>query len=217
MSWGSTITLWANTNPASESSSITTRPSNHSLAGTPALAFAGSRRLCSRSRPPRRSRSCCATGGLTDSAPPGRRRRSPSRIAVDSRRESSTRLQNRAIDPTIWFAVLAEPRGSTSTSARSPDSSQVTAVDLEASPDDPSPSLQPHYRTSTTTTERSAPVTRITTLPLADQLLGVLAGTQKPQAHPGATGYPRPRADRFPRSTREPRSRSRHHPCPTPT
>src|ERR671922_763883 len=68
-------------------------------------------------------------------------------------------------------------------SARSSGSSRVTAVDHRASPDDPSPSLQPHYRTFIATTVRSAPVPRIGTQPLADQPLGALpsTGDRRPQ------------------------------------
>jgi hypothetical protein len=70
----------------------------------------------------------------------------------------------------------------TSASARSPDSSHPQAVGRKASQDDPSPSLRPHYRAVIATTVRSAPVPRITTLPLADLLLGVLAPDDQPQA-----------------------------------
>src|ERR1019366_10349046 len=69
-----------------------------------------------------------------------------------------------------------------SASARSPGPSRVTAVDRQASQDDPSPSLQPHYRAFIATTVRSAPAPRIATLPLADLLLGVLAPDDQPQA-----------------------------------
>src|SRR6266545_7691384 len=41
-----------------------------------------------------------------------------------------------------------------------------TLVDHKTNPDDPPPSLQPHYRAFTTTTRRSAPLPRISTLPL---------------------------------------------------
>src|SRR6266545_8411911 len=41
-----------------------------------------------------------------------------------------------------------------------------TLVDHQTNPDDPPPSLQPHYRAFTTTTRRSAPLPRISTLPL---------------------------------------------------
>src|SRR5450755_392972 len=67
-------------------------------------------------------------------------------------------------------------------SARSSGSSHVTAVDHRPSQDDPSPSLQPHYRAFIATTGRSAPAPRIATLPLADLLLGVLAPDDQPQA-----------------------------------
>jgi hypothetical protein len=89
---------------------------------------------------------------------------------------------------------------STSASARSPGSSHSKVVDLKVSQDDPSPSLQPHYRAFIATTRRSAPVPRITTLPLTDQLLGVLANahSRRPILAPlaararGATGSPVP-------------------------
>ena len=50
---------------------------------------------------------------------------------------------------------------------------------------------------------------RITTLPLADLLLGVLANAKRPQANNCATGRPQPRDDRFTRSTPKPRPSSR--------
>src|SRR6266700_4366196 len=43
-----------------------------------------------------------------------------------------------------------------------------TLVDHQTNPDNPPPSLQPHYRTFIATTRRSAPLPRIGTLPLAD-------------------------------------------------
>src|SRR6188472_3253232 len=70
----------------------------------------------------------------------------------------------------------------TSASARSPGSSHPQAVDRQAHQYDPPPSLQPHYRAFTATTRRSAPVPRITTLPLADLPLGVLAPDDRPRA-----------------------------------
>src|SRR5436189_5724872 len=69
-----------------------------------------------------------------------------------------------------------------------------TLVDHQTNPDDPPPSLQPHYRAFTTTTRRSAPLPRIGTLPLTDQLLGVLPSASQRQ-HPGqrhhGEGFPR--------------------------
>ena len=63
-------------------------------------------------------------------------------------------------------------------------SSRVTAVDHRTSQDDPSPSLDPHYRASSATTRRSAPVPRIGTQPLADQPLGALPSTSDRRPEP---------------------------------
>src|SRR5205823_2365837 len=82
----------------------------------------------------------------------------------------------------------------------SPGSSHPQAVDLKASPDDPSPSLQPDYRAFTATTGRSAPVPRITTLPLAVPAAWGSRFRERPQARTCATRRPRSRGDRFPRS-----------------
>ena len=54
-----------------------------------------------------------------------------------------------------------------SASIRSPAPPTHRAVDHQTNPDDPPPSLQPHYRAFTATTSRSAPAPRIGTLPLA--------------------------------------------------
>ena len=68
-------------------------------------------------------------------------------------------------------------------------------VDQTVRPDDPTPSLHPHYRDLNTTASWSAPVSRIGTLTLVGPPLGFL---------------PYHRNDRFPRSTQEPGSGSRH-------
>ena len=68
-------------------------------------------------------------------------------------------------------------------------------VDQALRPDDPTPSLHPHYRDFNTTTSWSATVPRIGTLTLVGPPLGFL---------------PYHRNDRFPRSTQEPGSGSRH-------
>ena len=68
-------------------------------------------------------------------------------------------------------------------------------VDQTVRPDDPTPSLHPHYRDFNTTTSWSAPVPRIGTLTLMGPPLEFL---------------PYHRDDRFPRSAQEPGSGSRH-------
>ena len=68
-------------------------------------------------------------------------------------------------------------------------------VVLCSKPDDATPSLQSRYGIFFTTTGCSAPVLRIGTLPLVGLPLVVL---------------PLHRSDRFPRSTQEPESSSRH-------
>jgi hypothetical protein len=84
------------------------------------------------------------------------------------------------------------------------------AVGRQTSPGGPSPSLQPHYRAFTTTTRRSAPVPRTGTQPLAVPAAWGSPVRDRPQAHPGATGRPPCRGDRFPRSMQEPEPSSRH-------
>ncbi len=68
-------------------------------------------------------------------------------------------------------------------------------VDQKVKPDDPTPSLHPHYRDFNATASWSAPVLRIGTLTLMGPPLEFL---------------PYYRNDRFPRSTQEPGSGSRH-------
>jgi hypothetical protein len=96
-----------------------------------------------------------------------------------------------------------------SISARSPAPSASPRLTAQTSQDDPPPSLQPHYRTFIATTRRSAPVLRIGTQPSRFRPLGV----SLPRTTAGqycATGRPRARGDRFPRSAPEPGPSSRH-------
>ena len=62
-----------------------------------------------------------------------------------------------------------------------------TLVDHQTNPDDPPPSLQPHYRAFTATTRRSAPLPRIGTLPLT-----VSAAWGSPFRQPASTHQPAP-------------------------
>src|SRR5439155_19670107 len=83
------------------------------------------------------------------------------------------------------------------------------AVDRQASPDDPSPSLHPHYRASPLLRD-GPPLCPASLLgPSRFQPLGVLASTNDRRPH-SATGRPRARGDRFTRSAQEPGPRSRH-------
>jgi hypothetical protein len=83
-------------------------------------------------------------------------------------------------------------------------------VDRQTSPDDPSPSLQPHYRAFTATTRRSAPVPRTGTQPLAVPAAWDSPVHDPPQATTAPPAGSPCRGDRFPRSMQEPRPRSRH-------
>jgi len=107
--------------------------------------------------------------------------------------------------PAAWKSQTACRQAS----ARSPAHPASPRLTAQASQDDPPPSLQPHYRAFIATTGRSAPVPRIGTQPLADQPLGVLPSTHDRGPH-SATGRPRARDDRFPRSAPEPGPSSRH-------
>src|SRR6266487_1094118 len=64
-----------------------------------------------------------------------------------------------------------------------------TLVDHQTNPDDPPPSLQPHYRAFITTTRRSVPLPRISTLPLT-----VPAAWGSPFRRPASTHRPAPDA-----------------------
>jgi hypothetical protein len=76
--------------------------------------------------------------------------------------------------PLTWKSRTTCP----SVSARSP-APPTTVVDHQRIQGDPSPSLQPHYRTFTATTRRSAPVPRVATQLLGGLPLGVLALAQQ--------------------------------------